>query len=155
MSVHTDGSAESRDLGRRQARTSGVFAAAGAAVTAVPAAPGLVLATAGHPQAAVPLLLTATLAGIISVITGAAVRIYESRQGTRQVEIRHEPLKRLVDAMAGCIDAASAADCDLPARQRAADAVTVRASAVQAVTQMLPALLSAPAQQPPADPSTP
>jgi hypothetical protein len=123
------------------------MAVAGTAATAFPAAPGLALAAAGHPQAAAPLLICSAVFGIVSIVTGAVVRIYETRQRTRWLEIQNAGATAIAKAMAQAIDDAHAAAPDLPARQRAAEAASVRASAGQAITEMMPAMLAAIDQQ--------
>jgi hypothetical protein len=124
-------------------RKPGVVAVAGTAAAAVPAGPGLALAAAGHPGAAVPLLICSGVIGLVSVIAGVVVRIYESKQQTRRLEIQHAGTAAIAAAMARCIDDAHAAAQDVPARQRAAEAASVRASAGQAVAEILPAMLAA------------
>jgi hypothetical protein len=123
------------------------FAAAGAAATAIPAGPGLALAAAGHPQTAVPLLISSSVIAIVSIIAGAAARIYDSRQCTRRLEIQHAGPNALAEAMARCIDHTHAAAEGIPAGQRAAEAARARASAGQAVAEMVPAMLAAMGQQ--------
>ena len=125
-----------------------VLAAAGAAATAVPAGSGLACAAAGHPQA-VPLLICSGVIGLVSIITAAAVRIYESTQRTRRLQIQHAGPAAIAAAMARCIDDAHAAALDVPAGAHAAEAASVRASAMQAVTEMMPAMLAAIGQQTP------
>ena len=117
------------------------FAAAGAAATAVPAVPGLAFAASGHPGA-LPLLILSGVIGVVSVIAGAAVQIYGCAQRTRRLQIQHEGTTAIAEAIARCIDDAHAAARDVAARQKATEAASVRASAVQAVTEIMPALLA-------------
>jgi hypothetical protein len=130
-----------------RAGTPWVFAVAGATAAAVPAGPGLALAASGHAQAAVPLLICSGVLGMASVIAGAVVRAYETMQRTRRMEIQHAGPTAIAEAMARCIDDAHAVAQDVPGRQRAAEAASVRASAGQAVTEMMPAMLAALGQQ--------
>jgi hypothetical protein len=90
-----------------------LLAAAGATAAAVPAGPGLALAAAGHPEA-VPLLIASGVIGLVSIIAGAAVKIYDSTQRTRRLQIQHESTTAIATAMAKCIDAAHAAAPGLP-----------------------------------------
>jgi hypothetical protein len=126
-----------------------LFAAAGATAAAVPAGPGFALAAAGHPQA-VPLLITSGVIGLMSVIAGSAVKIYDSTQRTRRLQIQHASTTAIATAMARCIDAAHTAAPGLPARQRATEAADVRASAMQMVTEMMPAVIAVIERQSPA-----
>ncbi len=56
-----------------------LFAAGGAAATAIPVAPGLALAAVGHTQA-IPLLISSGVIGLVSVIAGAMVKMHDSTQ---------------------------------------------------------------------------
>ena len=129
-----------------QARKPWLLPVAGAAATAVPAGPGLALAAAGHPGA-VPLLIASGVIGLVSVIAGTAVKIYNSAQRTRHLQIQHEGATAIATAMARCIDAAHAGASGLPVRQGAAEAAEVRASAMQMVTEMMPAMIAVIEQQ--------
>src|SRR5579859_4206554 len=66
-----------------------LYAAGGAAATAIPAAPGLALAAAGHTQA-IPLLISSGVIGLVSVIAGAVVKMHDSTQRTRRLQIEYE-----------------------------------------------------------------
>jgi hypothetical protein len=132
-----------------RARKPWLFAAAGAAAAAVPAGPGLALAAAGHPQA-VPLLIASGVIGLVSVIAGSVVKIYDSTQRTRRLQIQHASATAIATAMARCIDSAHAAAPGLPARHRAAEAADVRARAMQMVTEMMPAMIAVIERQSPA-----
>jgi hypothetical protein len=123
-------------------------AVAGAAVAAVPAVPGVVLAAAGHP-AGILLLICSGAIGLVSVIANAAVKIYDSAQQTRRLEIQHAGNKVIAEAMARCTDNAHALR-DVPASRRAAEAISARTSATQLVTEMMPAVLAVVSQQNPA-----
>jgi hypothetical protein len=125
-----------------------LFAAGGAAATAIPAVPGIVLAATGHPQA-IPLLVSSGVIGLVSVITGAVVKIHDSAQRTRRLRIQHEGTTALATAMARCLDGAHAAAPDLPPGLRAAEAASVRAAAMQTAAQVMPAMLAAFGQQNP------
>lgn len=130
-----------------------LFAAGGAAATAIPAAPGVVLAAVGHPQA-IPLLISSGVIGMVSVITGALVKIHDSAQRTRRLQIQHEGTTALANAMARCLDDAHAAAPDLPPDLRAVEAASVRAAAMQTAAQAMPAMLAVLGQQNPG-PATP
>jgi hypothetical protein len=104
---------------------------------------------AGHPQAAVPLLIGSGVIGLASILAGAAVKIHDSAQRTRRLEIQTAGPTAIAEAIARCIDDTHAAALDVAARQRPAEAASVRASASQAVTQMMPAMLAAIGQQTP------
>jgi hypothetical protein len=97
----------------------------------------------------VPLLVCSGVIGMISIITGAAARIYEIRQQTRRLEIQHAGPTAIAEAMARCIDDAHATPQEVPARQRAAEAASIRSSAGQTVAELMPAMLAAIGQQPP------
>lgn len=131
---------------------SWLLAAGGAVATAIPAAPGVALAAAGHPQA-IPLLISSGVIGLVSVIAGAVVKIHDSAQRTRRLQIQHEGTTALANAMARCLDNAHAAAPDLPPESRAAEAASVRAAAMQTAAQVMPAMLAALGQQKP-DPGT-
>jgi hypothetical protein len=120
----------------------------GAAAAAIPAAPGVALAAAGHPQA-IPLLVSSGVIGLVSIITGAVVKIHDSAQRTRRLQIQHEGATALANAMARCLDDAHAAAPDLPSELRAAEAASVRAAAMQTAAQAMPAMLAALGQQNP------
>jgi len=125
------------------------FAAAGAAAAAVPAVPGLAFAASGHPGA-IPLLIFSGVIGVVSVIAGAVVKIYDCAQRTRRLRIRHEGTTAIAEAIARCIDDTHAAAREVPAGQQAAEAASVRASAVQVVTEIMPAMLAVIGRQEPA-----
>jgi hypothetical protein len=125
-----------------------MYAAGGAAATAIPAAPGLALAAAGHTQA-IPLLISSGVIGLASVIAGAVVKMHDSTQRTRRLQIEHEGRTAIAKAMAKCLDDAHAAAEALPPDLRAAEAADVRATAVQTVAQIMPAMLAAIGQQDP------
>ena len=125
-----------------------LFAVGGAAAAAIPAAPGVALAAAGHPQA-IPLLVSSGVIGLVSIITGAVVKIHDSAQRTRRLQIQHEGATALANAMARCLDDAHAAAPDLPSELRAAEAASVRAAAMQTAAQAMPAMLAALGQQNP------
>jgi len=125
-----------------------LFAAGGAAATAIPAAPGVALAAAGHPQA-IPLLISSGVIGLVSVITGALVKIHDSAQRTRRLQIQYEGTTALANAMARCLDDAHAAAPDLPPDLRAAEAASVRAAAMRTAAQAMPAMLAVLGQQNP------
>jgi hypothetical protein len=131
-----------------RARKFWFLTAAGTAVTAIPAAPGLAYAAAGHPQA-VPLLVCSGLIGMASIIAGAAVKIYDSAQRTRRMQIPHAGPTAIAEAMARCIDDAHASAADIPASQRPAEAAAMRTTAAQAITEMMPAIIAAIGQQSP------
>jgi hypothetical protein len=121
------------------------YAAAGAAAAAVPAVPGVAFAAAGHP-AGLPLLICGGLIGLVSIIANAAVKIYDSAQQTRRLELQHAGTTAIAEAMARCIDEAHALR-DVPAPQRAAEAISARTSAMQLATQMMSAMLAVIGQQ--------
>lgn len=132
--------------GARAARLGGKgYAAAGAAAAAVPAIPGVAFAAAGHP-AGILLLICSGVIGLISIITNAVVKIYDSAQQTRRLEIQHAGTKVIAKAVARCIDDAHALR-DVPARQRADEVLSARASAMQLVTEMTPVMLAVIGQQ--------
>jgi hypothetical protein len=132
--------------GNDRARSLWVFAATGAVATAVPAVPGLALAAAGDPHAALLLICSGAIAAI-SVIAGAVVRIYDIAQRTRRLQIQCAGPNAIAAAMAKCIDDTHATAQDVPAGQHAAEAASVRASAATALTEMMPAMLAALEQQ--------
>lgn len=125
-----------------------LFATGGAAATAIPAVPGVALAAAGHPQA-IPLLISSGVIGLVSVVTGAVVKIHDSAQRTRRLQIQHEGATALANAMARCLDDAHAAAPDLPPDLRAGEAASVRAAAMQTAAQAMPAMLAVLGQQHP------
>jgi hypothetical protein len=113
----------------------------GAIATAIPAMPGLALAASGSPHA-MPLLIFSGVIAIISVIASAIVKIHGSRQQTRRLEIRQEPVAALANAIARCLDDAHAAATDVPYHQRVDEAARLRATAMKAVEQTMPAVLA-------------
>ena len=113
----------------------------GAIATAIPATPGLALAATGSPHA-VPLLISSGVIAIISVTASAIVKIHGNRQQTRRLEIRQEPVATLAKAIARCLDDAHAAATDVPYQQRVDEAASVRAAAMKAVEQTMPAVLA-------------
>jgi hypothetical protein len=125
-----------------------LFAAGGAAATAIPAAPGFAMAAAGHPQA-IPLLISSGVIGLVSVIAGTVVKVHDITQRTRRLQIQHEGAIAIAKAMARCLDDAHAAAADLPPDLGAAEAASVRATAMQTVTEMMPAILAVVGQQNP------
>lgn len=145
--IRQDAPPPEKDPPTGRAWKPGAMAVVGTAATAFPAGSALALAAAGHPHAEVPLLICSMVAGMVSIVTGAVVRIYESRQRTRCLEIQHAGPTAIAEAMARCIDDAHAAAPDVPERQRAAEAASVRASAGQAITEMMPAVLAVLGQQ--------
>jgi hypothetical protein len=130
----------SRQAVRTSRRSGKSFAAAGAAAAAVPAVPGVAFAAAGHP-AGLLLLICSGVIGLMSIIANAAVKIHDGAQQTRRLEIQHAGTTAIAEAMARCIDDAHALR-DAPARQRATESVSARASAMQLVTEMMPAMLA-------------
>jgi hypothetical protein len=116
-------------------------AVGGAIATAIPATPGLALAATGSPHA-VPLLISSGVIAIISVTARAIVNIHGNRQQTRRLEIRQEPVAALAKAIARCLDDAHAAATDVPYHQRVDQAASVRATAMKAVEQAMPAVLA-------------
>jgi len=136
--------------GNDRARSPWGYAAAGAAATAtaIPAGSGLWLAAAGDPHAALLLICSGAIAAV-SVIAGTAVKIYDSAQRTRRMEIQYAAPNAIAAAMAKCIDDTHAAAQDVPPGQHAAEAAKVRASAATALTEMMPAMLTALEQQTP------
>jgi hypothetical protein len=125
-----------------------LFAAAGTAAATIPAAPGLAYAAAGHPQA-VPLLICSGVIGMASLIAGAAVKIHDSAQRTRRLQIQHAGPTAIAEAMARCIDDVHTSAPDIPASHRAAEAAAVRTISTQLVTEMMPAILAALKQKSP------
>ncbi len=113
----------------------------GAIATAIPATPGVALAATGSPRA-VPLLIFSGVIAMISVIASAIVKIHGSRQQTRRLEIRQEPVTVLATAIARCLDDAHAAAADVPYHHRVDEAASVRAAAMKAVEQTIPAVLA-------------
>lgn len=118
-----------------------LYAAGGAAATAIPAAPGLALAAGGHAQA-IPLLIASGVIGLVSVMAGAVVKIHDSTQRTRRLQIEHEGTTAIAKAMAKCLDDTHAAAEALPADLRAAEAASVRATAMQTMAEIMPAMLA-------------
>ena len=127
-------------LGQR-ARACHRVAIGGAIATAIPATPGIALAATGSPHA-VPLLIFSGVIAAISIITSAIVKIHGNRQQTRRLEIRQEPVAELAKAIARCLDAAHAVAADVPYHQRVDEAATIRATAMKAVEQTMPAVLA-------------
>jgi len=113
----------------------------GAIATLIPATPGLVLAAAGSPRA-VPLLISSGVITVIAVIASAVVKIHGSRQQTRRLEIRQEPVAAFAKAIARCLDNAHAAATDVPCHQRVDEAARVREAAMKTVEQNMPAILA-------------
>jgi hypothetical protein len=113
----------------------------GAIAIAIPAAPGLALAATGSPHA-VPLLISSGVIAVISVTASTLVKIHGNRQQTRRLEIRQEPVAALAKAIARCLDDAHAAASDVPYHQRVDEAASVRATAMKAVEQTMPAVLA-------------
>jgi len=113
----------------------------GAIAAAIAATPGFALAATGSPHA-VPLLIASGVIAIISVIASAIVKIHGNRQQTRRMEIQQEPVATIAKAIARCLDDAHAAATDVPHRQRVDEAASVRATAMKAVEQTMPAVLA-------------
>lgn len=122
--------------------------AAGGVATAIPAAPGLALAAAGHTQA-IPLLIASGVIGLVSVIAGAVVKMHDSTERTRRLQIEYEGRTAIAKAMAKVLDDAHAAAEDLPPDLRAAEAASVRETAMQTVAEIMPAMLAVTGQQDP------
>jgi hypothetical protein len=122
------------------------FAAAAAAAVAASAVPGVALAATGHPDG-VPLLVCSGMIGLVSTIANAAVKIYDSAQQTRRLEIQHASTTAVAEAIARCIDDAHATARGVRGPQRAAEADRVRASAMQVVAEVMPAMLAVIGQQ--------
>src|SRR5258708_6658144 len=80
---------------------------------------------------------------------GAAGKIPASAPRARGLELRNAGPPAPAEATARCTDDPPAAARAVAARQRPAAAASVRASASQAVTQMMPAMLAAIGQQTP------
>jgi hypothetical protein len=148
------GSRHDKSAGIRQARRPWALAATGATATAIPGVPGLAFAVAGNPHAP-SLLISSGLVGLATMITTAVVRIYESSQRTRRVQLQLEGSTAIAQAMARCIDDSHADPGDLPEGQRASEAANMRASAEHALTDLMPAVLAVFCQHQPSQVSRP
>jgi hypothetical protein len=103
------------------------------------------LAATGHP-AAILLLVGSGVIALASIVADAAVSIHDSAQQTRRLEIEQAGTTAIAEAIAGCIDDAHALR-DVPAQQRAAEVRSARSSAMQLLTEMMPAMLAVISQQ--------
>jgi len=76
--------------------------------------------------------------GLATVIANTAVRIYDSAQRARRLQLQLAGPTAIAEAIARCIDDAHAAARDVPASSRPAEAASVRASASQVLAEILP-----------------
>jgi hypothetical protein len=139
-----------RNSATRQVRRSWALAAIGAAVTAVPGSPGLVLAIAGNPHAPA-LLISSGFVGAATIMATGAVRIYETSQRTRRLQLQLEGSTAIARAVARCIDDSHIGAQDLPAGQQASEVANMRASAQNVLLELMPAVLAAICQRQPSD----
>lgn len=122
-----------------------LFAAAGTAA-AISAESGIAFVAHGQTEAAM-LLISSSVIGLATIVAGAVVQVYDSAQRTRRLQIQHVGLSAIASAVARCIDDAHAPAADALAWQHAAEAASVRASAREIVTDMMPAMLAAIGQE--------
>lgn len=102
-----------------------------------------------RPYAGSPLLISSGVIGLISVIAGTVVKMHDATQRTRRLQIEHEGRTAIAKAMAKVLDDAHAAAEELPPDLRAAEAASVRATAMQTVAQIMSAMLAVTGQQDP------
>jgi hypothetical protein len=135
------------DLGRPPRPSPSAWLVGGVAAAGISAGTGLAPVLAGHP-ASIQLLVGGGATAMVSVLAGAAGRMYKARQETRRLEIQHRSRDMIAGALSRCIDAAHITV------GTAIEVDNARAAAAQALAKMTPAVLAA-LGIPPSEPALP